>query len=210
MGDGQEHDDDAAWDAIEAEDLYDLLEREVIPEFYRRDEQGIPSAWVTRMRESMAQLTPRFSTNRSVCEYTEQHYLPAASAYLARAVDNGAMGVQMVNWRHALERKWAALRFGDVKVETDGEQHLFEVQIYLDDLDPEAVRVELYADGIDGAVSQRVEMQRVRQLVGATNGYAYRAGVSAARPASDYTTRLIPYHYGVAIPLEAARILWQR
>jgi starch phosphorylase len=120
------------------------------------------------------------------------------------------MGVEMVNWRHAIERKWAALRFGDVKVETDGGQHLFEVQIYLDDLDPEAVRVELYADGVDGAVAQRVEMQRVRQLVGTTNGYAYRAGLPATRAASDYTTRLIPTHHGVAVPLEAARILWQR
>ena len=83
LGDGQEHGDDPAWDAAEAEALYDLLEREVIPEFYTRDEQGIPTAWVARMRESMARLTPHFSTNRAVREYTEQHYLPAASAYRA-------------------------------------------------------------------------------------------------------------------------------
>ena len=47
LGDGQEHGDDPAWDAIEADALYDLLEREVIPEFYARDEQGIPTAWVS-------------------------------------------------------------------------------------------------------------------------------------------------------------------
>ena len=91
LGDGQEHDSDPAWDAIEAEALYDLLEREVIPEFYTRDQQGIPGAWVNRMRESMARLTPRFSTNRAVCEYTERHYLPAAAAYRARAADGGAI-----------------------------------------------------------------------------------------------------------------------
>lgn len=210
LGDGQEHDNDPAWDAIEAEALYDLLEREVIPEFYIRDEQGIPSAWVTRMRESMAQLTPRFSSNRSLCEYTEQHYLPAASAYLARAVDKGAIGVDLVNWLRALDEKWTALRFGEVKLETNGEQHVFEVQIYFDDLDPEAVRVELYGNGVNGAAPERVEMKRVRQLVGASNGYAYRASVPAARPASDYTARLIPHHDGVAVPLEADRILWQR
>ncbi|MEO8332656.1 MAG: alpha-glucan family phosphorylase, partial [Gallionella sp.] len=76
LGDGQEHGDDPAWDAAEAGALYDLLEREVIPEFYTRDEQGIPVAWVQRMRESMAQLTPHYSANRAVREYTEQHYLP--------------------------------------------------------------------------------------------------------------------------------------
>jgi starch phosphorylase len=214
LGDGREHGDDPAWDAAEAEALYDLLEREVIPEFYARDQDGIPTAWVARMRESMARLTPRFSASRSVCEYTEQHYLPAASTYLERAADKGAMGVELVNWRQALAQKWAALRFGEVKVESATEsgtgQHVFEAQVYLDDLDPEVVRVELYADGVDGAAPERVEMARVRQLVGATNGYAYRAEVPSARPATDYTARVIPRGAGVAVPLEDAHILWQR
>jgi starch phosphorylase len=210
LGDGLEHDHDPAWDAIEAQALYDLLEREVIPEFYTRDEQGIPTAWVARMRESMARLTPHFSTNRAVCEYTEQHYLPAASAYRERAAEKGAVGEDIVNWRHALELKWTSIRFGEVRLETDAGQHVFEVQVYLDDLDPEAVRVELYANGVDGSARERVEMQRVRQLVGAANGYAYRASVRAARPATDYTVRLIPHRDGVAVPLEDAHILWQR
>ena len=55
LGDGQEHGDDPAWDAAEANALYDLLEQKVIPEFYARDGSGIPTAWVKRMRESMAQ-----------------------------------------------------------------------------------------------------------------------------------------------------------
>ena len=118
--------------------------------------------------------------------------------------------MELVNWRRALEQKWAALRFGEVKVETDGERRLFEAQVYLDDLDPEAVRIELYANGVNGSAPERVEMQRVRQLVGAINGYAYRTSVSAARPATDYTARLISYRDDVAVPLEDARILWQR
>ena len=210
LGDGLEHDHDPAWDAAEAEALYDLLEREVIPEFYTRDEQGIPTAWVARMRESMARLTPHFSTNRAVCEYTEQHYLPAALAYRERAAEKGKNGVDIVNWRHALEQKWTTLRFGEVKCETDAEQHVFEVQVYLDELDPEAVRVELYANGVDGSATERVAMKRVRQLVGAINGYAYRASVPAARLATDYTARLIPHRDDVAVPLEDAHILWQR
>jgi glycogen phosphorylase len=210
LGDGLEHGDDPAWDAAEAGALYDLLEHEVIPEFYARDDQGIPGAWVARMRESMARLTPRFSSNRAVREYTEQHYLPAASAYRERAADKGAVGVQVVDWRQALEQRWAALRFGEVKLETAGDLRVLEVQVYLDDLDPNAVRVELYADGVDGGAPERLEMERMRRLVGATNGYAYRAEVPAARPATDYTARVIPQRNGVAIPLENARILWQR
>jgi starch phosphorylase len=210
LGDGREHGDDSAWDAIEADALYDLLEREVIPEFYARDESGIPTAWVKRMRESMARLTPRFSANRAVREYTEQHYLPAAAAYHLRIADRGAVGRQMADWRHALEQKWGKLRFGEVKVETRGEQHVFEVQVCLNDLDPKAVRVELYADGVNSGSPVRQEMKRVRDLGGASGGYVYSTAVSATRPPADFTARVLPHFSGVVVPLEAAHILWQR
>ncbi len=209
FGDGREHGDDPAWDAVEANALYDLLEREVIPEFYTRNANGIPTAWVKRMRESMAQLTPRFSANRTVREYTEQHYLPSASAYRERAGDNGTRGRQIVNWRQALEQKWAALWIGEMKIATDAERHIFEVEVHLHDLDPDAVRVELYADGVDDSHPVRKEMQRIRQLAGTSGGHVYRAAVSTARPPADYTARVIPQCDGVAIPLEAAHILWQ-
>jgi starch phosphorylase len=210
LGDGQEHGDDPAWDAAEAEALYERLEQEVIPEFYARNEKGIPAAWVARMRESMARLTPRFSASRTVREYTEQHYLPAAGAYRVRAADKGAAARKLVDWRNALAPKWAALRFGAVTVETQGEQHVIAVEVFLKDASPDTVRVELYADGVKGGSAVRQEMKRVRPPAGASGGYVYSAAVSAARPPADYTARVIPHCSGVAIPLEDARILWQR
>jgi starch phosphorylase len=209
LGDGREHGDDRAWDAAEAAALYDLLEGEVIPEFYTRDGKGIPVAWVARMRESMARLTPQFSANRTVREYTEQHYIPAAAAYRRRVADKGAMGVQLVNWQRGLEQHWPNLRFGEMKVATDGGNHVFEVQVYLNGLDPKAVRVELYADGINGGDPVREEMMPKQEPADA-NGYIYSVQVPTTRPATDYTARAIPYCDGAAIPLEDARILWQR
>ena len=207
LGDGQEHGDDSAWDAAEADALYDLLERKVIPEFYARDEHGIPVAWVARMRESMAQLAPLFSAHRAVREYTEQRYLPAAEAYRERAANKGAIGKHIFDWRHSVEQKWPALHFVEVKVETRGEQHEFEIEVSLNDLDPQAVRVELYADGVMGSAPMRQEMKRIR---GASGTYAYSAAVSAGRPPTDYTVRVIPHYDGVAVPLEVGTILWQR
>jgi starch phosphorylase len=210
LGDGQEHGDDPAWDAVEAEELYDLLERQVIPEFYTRNKKGIPTAWVARMRESMACLTPRFSANRSVREYTEQHYLPAAAAYRRRAARKGAVGRKVVDWRNTVEQKWTAIHFGEVKIETSGKQYVFEVQVYLNDLDPNVVSVELYADGLNSVSPVRQEMRRGRQLADASGGYVYNAAVPASRPATDYTARVIPHCDGFAVPLEDSHILWQR
>jgi starch phosphorylase len=162
------------------------------------------------MRESMARLTPQFSADRTVRQYTEQHYLPAAAAYRERRAEKGGLGQQVVNWRHGLEQKWAKLHFGDVKVETRGKQHVFEVQLSLGDLDPKGVRVELYAEGVTGGAPLLQEMKCVRQPSGASGGCVYSGAVSAARPPADYTARVIPHYDGVAIPLEDVRILWQR
>ena len=94
-----------------------------------------------------------------------------------------------------------------MKVETRGEQHVFEIEVSLNDLDPQAVRVELYADGVMGSAPMRQEMKRIR---GASGTYAYSAAVSAGRPPTDYTARVIPHYDGVAVPLEVGTILWQR
>ncbi len=210
LGDGREHDTDPAWDAAEAEALYERLEQEVIPEFYNRNEKGIPTAWVARMRESMALLTPRFSADRAVREYVELHYLPAATAYGERAANKGAIGRQAVDWRQAVDRQWGSLHFGDLRVETNADHHVFESEILLNDMDPQAVRVELYADGINGDGPVRQEMTCVRAVPDASRRCVYRATVPATRPARDYTVRVVPQRPGSAVPLESTRILWQR
>jgi len=210
LGDGKEHGEDPAWDRAEAEALYNLVEREVIPEFYNRDEQGIARGWVAKMRENMARLTPQFSANRTVREYTEKHYLPAAAAYCQRASDNGKFGAELLQWQRVLGTHWSNLRFGAVKVETRDQTHAFEVQVYLDELDPDAVRVELYADPRDSEEPTRVAMTRGQSLVGAMGGYLYTATVPASRPAGEYSPRLVPFKAGALVPLEAAQILWQR
>jgi hypothetical protein len=99
IGDGKEHGEDQAWDATEADELYSVLEREVIPQFYERNESGMPAKWLGRIRESMAQLTPTFSATRAIREYTEGHYLPAASGYRDRAAGEGAQGNSLIQWQ---------------------------------------------------------------------------------------------------------------
>jgi len=210
LGDGREHDDDSAWDAVEAERLYELLEKEVLAEFYTRDAQGIPAAWVRRIRESMTRLTPQFSANRTVCEYTEQHYLPAAAAFRERSAQRGAFAREVVDWQRTVDHHWDGLRFQSLHVATDADQHVITVEVFLNDLEPDSVRVELYADGRSGASALRQEMTPQGARSEKSGCLTYQASVSAARPASEYTARVIPRHPGVAVPLESARILWQR
>ena len=210
IGDGREHGDDPAWDAAEAESLYALLEQKVAPEFYARDDHGIPRGWVARMRESMARLTPLFSTNRVVRQYTEEHYLPAAEAFLERAKNRGSVGAELVAWQTELAKHWSALRFGPATVEQQGDRYLFHVQVFLDDIDPDAVSVELYAEPQKEGDPIAQVMTRGECPAEATDNFTYSASVPTGRPAADYTPRLIPRHPGALVPLEAPFILWHQ
>lgn len=208
IGDREEHDEDLAWDAQEAEFLYNLLEKEIIPEFYNRNQKGIPTHWISRIRESMAQLTPRFSTNRSVCDYTEQYYLPAAEKYQQRIANQGFLAKQIVNWKYLIKENIAKIRFAEMKAETKSNQYIFEIQVDFGKLDRKAVKVELFANGINGAADLKQEMKSIKQIREST--YLYSANVAAERPINDFTVRVIPNFPGVAVPLENDQIIWQR
>jgi glycogen phosphorylase len=207
LGDGQEHGEDHTWDAAEAEQLYTMLEQEVIPEFYDRDESGVPVAWTCRIRQSLARLTPAFSATRCVREYTEKHYVPLAAAYQERCANGHEKADSLLHWRRQLADHWSRLRFGSVRVETEGDQHHFQVQVYLNELGPDAVQVELYAYALDGGEPIRHIMERGESLVG-ENAWRYTATIRANRPASDFTPRVVPFHPAAFVPLESAQILW--
>ena len=208
IGDGREHGNDPSWDASEAESLYTVLENEIIPEFYARDERGIPSRWVARMRASMARLTPAFSTNRAVRQYTEEHYLSAAAAFRRRSENRGSRGTDLIAWKDELARHWSSLRFGSATVQQEGEQLLFQVQVFLGDMSSDAVRVELYAEAQNDATPTTQLMKCGEGLPDNLTGFTYTALVPATRPVADYTPRLVPQHVEALVPLEAPFILW--
>jgi starch phosphorylase len=207
LGDGDEHADAEAWDDVEAQQLYQLLESEVIPTFYRRDESGLPREWIDRMRESMSRLTAQFSSNRMLREYVDAYYLPLSKAYGQRAA--GLAG-ELEDWHRQLSQHWPRLRFGNVNSSRTDDVYRFEVQVYVDELTPDYIRVELYADAIDDGEPLCQQLERGAQLAGASNAYVFEGSVPAGRPASDYTPRLIPTHPAASVPLDADFILWYR
>jgi starch phosphorylase len=209
IGDGAEHGDDPAWDRADAEALYAVLEDEIIPEFYSRDGNDIPRDWIRRIRESMGLLTPTFSANRTVRQYTEEHYIPAATAYAARSANHGNARMDLLAWQRRIGERWTELRFGPLKVESVNGDLEFDVDVYLAGLNPSDVRVELYAEPLPGGAVFRQEMERRRQSAADPAAYVYAARTPATRPAGDFTPRIIAYH-PMAMELEVSRMLWQK
>ncbi len=210
LGDGREHGEDPAWDAAEAEQLYRLLEQEVAPAFYERNSQGVPTRWIGRIRESVAQLTGYFSTNRMVRQYTGEYYHPLNAAYLKRSAKNGARAQEIEERIRELALHWKEVRFGPLSVETGETGHHFTLPVYLDEISPQWVQVELFANpaGEEGGKPLSVPMERAEPLAGAINAFLFRATVPAGRPAGDYTPRIRPFHPDLFAPIEANQIHW--
>ncbi|MGE5193344.1 MAG: alpha-glucan family phosphorylase [Deltaproteobacteria bacterium] len=210
LGDGGDH-SEPEWDALEARQLYSLLENQIVPEFYRRDETGLPREWIDRVRQSMARLTPRFSGNRMVREYVEKAYLNAARAFRTRAVDDGRVARELAAWSRELASNWKDVHFGEVRATAGDGVWNFDVQLYLADIDPDAVRVELYADPVGTTTAPvRIVMSRDGALPGAMNSHRYLADAPAARPLEHYTPRVVPAHQHALVPLEEPHIRWFR
>ncbi len=206
IGNGRNEKDIAITDSHEALQLYDLLERAIVPCFYQRDERGMPRAWIARIRASMANYTSRFSSNRMAREYMEQYYAPLAANYRARC--DGTNTADIVQWQQHLQQHWQRIHFGNVNWTSDNEQKHCSAQIYFGTLNADAVRAELFADGNDQYEAECIALTRGDALLDAQNGFLFTTTLTTARPTSDYTLRIVPNHAGVAVPLEEHHILW--
>ena len=204
LGDGREHNDDFSIDYKEALQLYDILEEQIIPEFYQRNTEGIPEAWVQRIKKSMLKLTPPFCAHRMASEYTEKHYLPAAK----RFQDRLANGAQLAKKIAAFERKWrekaSTITFQTLELSSLENSYRFKLQLDLGAFDPSELTVQIYAAG-SPAVCQPMKQTEKNE-----DTYIYEIEVPSHRSASDYCPRILPYLEGVNPMLEMPSILWQR
>ncbi|MDF0643806.1 MAG: alpha-glucan family phosphorylase [Nitrospira sp.] len=209
LGDGREH-DDPAWDAVEAGQLYDLLEREIVPEFYARDARGIPVGWVARIRESMGRLTTLFSSSRMLREYVETLYLPATRNYRKRIEDGGSLVKDLLTWQATLDQHWSRIRFGEARITRDGSSWRFIVPVYFDGMDPASVRVEIYADPDEDQDRLCQPLVRDETTSTAPGWHLYYGSVQSERPPDHFTPRVVAAHPEAAVPLEDHHILWAR
>jgi starch phosphorylase len=162
----------------------------------------------------MATLTPEFSASRAIRDYTNDHYLPAATGYHARATNDGKLGTDLMQWQQSIARGWDTLRFGKVSVETRDGQHRFQIEVVPGVLHPEQFSVELYA-GPNGGTETEPEIDP--EILAACESSAQPSGTivysiccAAKRAAADYTARIVPSHTGASVPLEANQVLWAR
>ncbi|MEI9988663.1 MAG: alpha-glucan family phosphorylase [Rhizomicrobium sp.] len=197
-------------DARDGQSLYEILETKVVPLFYNRDAGGLPRAWLQRIRKSMSTLTPSFSSTRMMQDYVEGAYLPLSKAVRQRTTDKNTKGRELNAWSRMLYRGWPTLHIGNPTIQREDGSLLVYVPVYMGEVDPSSVHVELYADAVGEQPPEVILLHREQAIPGSSNGYVFAGTVRTARASQDYTVRAVPYHPDAILPTELPLVTWQR
>ncbi len=141
-------------DRIESESFYDLLEKQIIPMFYQRDEHGVPRQWVARMKNCISTLAPMFNTNRMVQEYVQKLYRPAARHARELARDNLHGSIELAHFKRRLREHWAGITIEQVDAPISKalmvREHLdVNAIVNLGELTADDVQVQIYTGPAD-------------------------------------------------------------
>ena len=213
LGDGQEH--GSEYDAQDAEQLYQLLENEIIPLFYQHNNQGLPAQWIQMMRASMSKLTARFSSNRMLQEYIDNYYCPAAQDLHARTQNNGAIAKELLQWQQELQKHWHEVHIERPQYQVTDSGFTIGVQVYLGGIALEFIKVQLFAEPITDSntntpfSAEIIDMEYSKPLAGAISVYHYTKEITSGRNMTDYTVRVISAHSHANIPAESSLIRWE-
>lgn len=215
VGSGEQYDDPEENDAVEAEALYTLLEREVIPLFFARDSSGRPREWISMMTSAIRLLGGAFSTGRMVREYAERAYIPAHRAFTELGAGAGRGARDLARWRQRMRAAWpkVAVRSavrpdGPVSV---GSQVVVEAMVQLGSLSLDDVRVEVVAGVVNGEgdLSPRTVVAGVHE--GEVDGeHRFVAVVPASESGRlACAARVVPLRPDGAGPEPAFLIAWE-
>jgi glycogen phosphorylase len=217
IGSGEEHQDQQYQDEVESNALYDLMEREIVPEFYTRGADGLPRAWIKRMKRSIATNVAVFNTNRMVREYTEVSYLASHHRFARLAANDLAGAKRLAAWRRKLLEQWREVRVEEVTAPPSeplhvGDELSVRARVHLGSLSPDDVEVQLYHGTIDSMGEIAQPRAAVLTPVGPAPGNSAAVfGGSVACAASGqygFSVRVLPRNPDLPHAFEPGLVTW--
>jgi len=215
IGKREEYDDLDYRNEQEANALYEVLEREIIPTFYKRD-AALPREWISMIKRSMVEICPIFNTNRMLSEYTSDFYYPSAMRASIMKENDFSIAKDLASWKKRIKKQWDSIRFLNVESGTAGslsvKSSLFiKAEVYLGGILPDDVDIQIYYGKLDSdrlikdgkIISMLVEDNSVSKK------YIYKGEISSWESGlNGFTIRVIPKHEALAYPLEEGLIHW--
>ena len=217
IGKGETYDDLEYQDKVESQALYNLLENEVVPLFYKQGKNNIPREWVEMMKNTMAEICPAFNTNRMIRNYTDWFYVPAFKNYEILFGENQTKAKELATWKDKLNNNWSKIKFrkvehNDAKEYQVGNELNISAEVYLDGLSPNDVKVEIYHGFLDSenATIENGAAEKMDMVEEKGNNIYKFAGSLRCNLSGlyGYTVRVLPNNENLIHPHETGLILW--
>jgi starch phosphorylase len=216
IGKGEVYDDPDYQDKVESEALYDLLEKEIVPAFYDREQDGRPAKWLARMKAELLELCPRFSINRMVREYATEVYFPLFTRQKLFLEDNAERAKEIAAWKKELNRLWSGVQIDSVQADAlekvqVGDELKVRAKVQLNMLKPTDVAVEIYhgqinssGDITDGEI---IPMKVIEQ--GKSSLTVFEGTIKYFKSGRHgFTVRVLPHHEDLSSPFETGLLHW--
>ncbi|MBF0543146.1 MAG: alpha-glucan family phosphorylase [Candidatus Riflebacteria bacterium] len=215
IGHGEEYKDQVYQDEVEANALYELLEKDVVPVFYERGHDGLPRRWIEMMKQSMNQLAPVFNTNRMVAEYADRYYVTGGERYKALSADDRKRARELAGWLRHVKSTWCNLRFENIETGEGcdhkvGDEIEIRARLFLDQLKPTDVQVEVYYGpiGLDDRIySSKLVKLEPKEVRDGRGTYSGKIKFDSSGKLG-MTVRAMPYHPDLVNPIVYRLMLW--
>ena len=204
-------------DAQDAEALFDLIEKEVVPLYYELGGARVPVRWVERMKASIAACAPVFNTDRMVQEYVARYYLPLARRYARLASDGYARTRELARWKSRVAKHWPEVKIhevgGDAPSTVPAGRKL-QIRAWIDaaGLEPEELRAELYVGKVNGEGDLAGAVAAPMRLVetDAERGFLFESAIAPPDTSElqGYTVRVLPHHVDLVVPYVPGLVTW--
>jgi len=230
IGVGENYEDNNYQDMVESQAIYEMLENEVIPLFYTRSVDNLPRAWISRVKNSIKWIAPRFNTHRMVADYTRRFYNPAAAKWRYLTEESCARARAFSNWKSNFKKAWPEFDVKDVIMEVGngddnetlnpkqpqlkiGSELSIKALVKLGKVSPNDVSVELYHGPVDNwenirnGSAVRMDYERNSEQ----DGEHWFVGSMPCRKTGQHgvAVRVLPRHADLANPYEMGLILWE-
>jgi starch phosphorylase len=219
IGRGESYSDTYLQDQVESDALYELLEKEVIPTFYDRRDNGLPRRWLTYMKRSVSSLCHFYNAHRMTREYTERLYLPAHTRYRELSANEASRARALTAWKSTVREAWSRIRLEVMETSQEsitelavGDEIQARVRVHLGPLNPDDVTVQLYWGSVDsdGEIDEAraISMYFVESEGKEAHVFEARGAVSKKSGLHGYTIRILPNHPDLATPFLPGLIAW--
>lgn len=216
IGHGEDYEDLNYQDDVEANALYDLLEQEVVPLFYDRDDEGLPRRWIAKMKDAIRLNCPFFNTARMVGEYASRAYFPVSDSYRTLITDSYAGAKELAQWKSRVFDNWYAMKIQDVDISDlkdirVNQDIAVKARIFLAGMGPEDVQVELYKGAVDasGEIVRGTPVVMDYQGQDAQGMAIYTINVAYVNSGlQGLSLRVIPKHGNLSNMYSLGLVLW--